>query len=241
MGSVELLEVSGLSIRYRGSSHPVIHNASFILRESERCGLVGDSGSGKTTLARAIAALLPRDQCVISGSIALKSEIGVGRSDIEARKSRIGLAYISQEAEQTLNPVLRIGTQIAEVVRACTPLRGQALRDRVQHLVASVALPVPETLDAYPCELSGGQQQRVVIAQALATKPLVLIADELTSALDLESEKTILDLLRTLQSELGFGLLLISHKRKLLQQFVHRIIHIENGKLENSALLASFK
>ena len=173
-----------------------VRGVSFDVPENGRVALVGESGCGKSLTALAVGGLV--DRAEISGEV--------------VRPPRI--AYIFQNPMQSLNPVMRVGRQIEEGLREG---RGNAAA-RVRELLAAVGLPA-ETAGKYPCNLSGGQQQRVMIAMALAQEPDLLIADEPTTALDVTTQKEVLDLVNRVADERKTAVLLITHNLGLVAQY----------------------
>ena len=205
-----LLTVSNLRVAFRfgGKLSVPVRNVSFDIPENSRIALVGESGCGKSLTALAIGGLI--DRAEISGTITGSPRI----------------AYIFQNPMQSLNPTMRCGRQIEEGVYGAatkygaatflSPQKNQAtfLRD----LLSSVGLP-PETAHKYPCELSGGQQQRVMIAMALAQRPDLLVADEPTTALDVTTQREVLDLVRRLAGEQRMSVLFITHNLGLVAEY----------------------
>jgi len=194
-----LLEVENLRIAFKMEdrlSVPV-RGVSFSIPEGGRVALVGESGSGKSLTALALGGLVDRSE--ISGTI----------------KGSPKIAYIFQNPMQSLNPVMRVGAQIAEAF----PSRRikQSNNQTIKQLLLSVGL-LPETERKYPCELSGGQQQRVMIAMALAQEPQLLIADEPTTALDVTTQKEVLELIDHVADERGMAVLLITHNLGLVRE-----------------------
>ena len=200
-----LLEVEHLHIAFRmeGKLSVPVRDVSFSIPENSRVALVGESGCGKSLTAMALGGLV--DRAEIAGAIRGKPRI----------------AYIFQNPMQSLNPVMRVGRQIEEGFKSS---RVQAFKGaRVQELLAAVGLPAAAERK-YPCELSGGQQQRVMIAMALAQEPELLIADEPTTALDVTTQKEVLDLIARIADERKMAVLLITHNLGLVawySKFVH--------------------
>ena len=196
MSDSPLVRVEGLRIAFRmeGRTSVPVRNVSFSIPSGGRVALVGESGSGKSLTALALGGLL--DRAEISGCI----------------ESRARIAYVFQNPMQSLNPVMRTGSQVAEAVRG---LSRRATADRVAELFGAVGLD-PSAAHKYPCELSGGQQQRVMIAMALAAEPDLLVADEPTTALDVTTQREVLDLIDRLADEKGMAVLLITHNLGLV-------------------------
>ncbi|GAA2289856.1 hypothetical protein GCM10010149_40880 [Nonomuraea roseoviolacea subsp. roseoviolacea] len=170
-------------------------------------GLVGESGSGKSTLARAVSGLVP-----YTGEI-----IGAGRRRVQ---------MVFQDPYASLDPRMRVGASVAEGVR----LSRAARRVEVERLLSLVSLPA-ELAGRYPRELSGGQRQRVAIARALGARPDLLVADEITSALDVSVQGAVLNLVRELRAELGLSVLFISHDLAVVRYVCDVIAVLHRGRL----------
>jgi peptide/nickel transport system ATP-binding protein len=210
-----MLRVSAVSVDIVGSdgvAARVVDDVSFDLAQGETLGIVGESGSGKTMLALAIMRLLPAIARA-SGEILLDGDNLLGLSETEmcaVRGGRIGMIF--QEPMTALNPVQRVGTQIAEGLVLHRAVSQGDVRQQALELLERVRIPdARRRIDCFPHELSGGQRQRVGIAIALAMKPKLLIADEPTTALDVTVQKEILDILDELVTDLGMSLIFISH------------------------------
>lgn len=207
-----IIEFRDVSVRYtmRAEVREAVRGASFEVRAGQAVGIVGESGSGKSTLARALIGLLPRPSAEISGGhIYIQGKDVTSLSDSGWTELRgHPIAMIFQDPLSYLNPIKRIGNQIAEAVRKHAPSDDADARTR--ELISTVKLP-PTAIAAYPYQLSGGMRQRVLIAIALACRPLVLVADEPTTALDPTTQAEILALIRELRAALGMSLVLISH------------------------------
>ena len=191
-----LLKVEHLRVAFKtekGLSVPV-RDVSFEIPENGRVALVGESGCGKSVTSLAVGGLVDRAQ--ISGTI-------TGRPRI---------AYIFQNPMQSLNPVMRVGRQIEEGLRERGP------GSKVSRLLSSVGIPAGSERK-YPCEMSGGQQQRVMIAMALAQEPDLLIADEPTTALDVTTQREVLDLIARIADERMMSVLLITHNLGLVSRY----------------------
>jgi microcin C transport system ATP-binding protein len=232
-----LLEVEGLTVRFGPAT--VVDGVSFSIAPGEKFALVGESGSGKSITALSILRLV--DAAQTTGSIRFDGEALTAKSERELRAvrgSRIGMIF--QEPMTALNPLYRVGQQIAEVLEVHEAMRPNAARARAIELLARTGIPEPERrVDAYPHELSGGQRQRAMIAMALACKPRLLICDEPTTALDVTIQAQILALLDELQAEMGMALLFITHDLNLVRRFTHRVGVMERGRLVESGSTAA--
>jgi peptide/nickel transport system ATP-binding protein len=192
----------------------VVDGVSFDVAEGEIMGLVGESGSGKTMIGRALLRLLPTRRARIAGGSIGFAGRDLARLDEEAMRAVRGrdVTMIFQNPSSHLDPVMRVGDQVAEAVARRDGVGRRAARTRAGELFAEVGIVDPlRRLDAYPHELSGGMRQRVMIAAALACRPRLLVADEPTTALDVTVQKQILALLRTLRDRSGFAVILITH------------------------------
>jgi oligopeptide/dipeptide ABC transporter ATP-binding protein len=233
----KLLKVLGLRVDFIESKRKLIHavnDASLEVRQGEVLGVLGESGSGKSTVARALLRLLPRNARITEGAVEFEGQNLLGLKESEMQKLRGSrIAMIPQEPGLALNPVLRVGDQIVEVIRAHRDWSWGRCRDEATALLQRVSLATPNRCiyDAYPHQLSGGQQQRVAIAQALACQPTLVIADEPTASLDSETEIEILRLLRELKAEHKMSLLLITHDPKILPGLADRVAVMYAGRI----------
>ena len=236
-----LLTVENLSVAYTGHGEPVqaVDSVSFTVEPGEVMALVGESGCGKTSVALAVTRLLPSPPAVVSGRVVLDGKNLMEASGEELRTSRGGTAsYVFQDPATSLNPVLTIGGQLLEAVTLHTGARGEDARRDAIGWLKRVGIPSPEQrLGAYPHEFSGGMQQRVCLAMALASKPLLLIADEPTTALDVTIQVQILRLLRDLQRVLRLSVLLISHDLTIVERIAHRVGVMSKGRLVEVGLV----
>jgi peptide/nickel transport system ATP-binding protein len=206
-----------------------VDQASFDVPAGETFGLVGESGSGKSTLGRALAGLVP----VASGSIEVAgTDLGTA-SRGALRRVRTKIGYVFQDPASSLNPRNTIGHSIAEPLRLHTNSDKKQRAARVADLLDAVQLPAAYS-ERYPHELSGGQRQRVAIARAVALSPTLLIADEPTSALDVSVQARVLELLTSLQRDLGFACLFVSHDLAVVQQIAHQVAVLHNGRIVES-------
>src|SRR5690606_27638383 len=213
--------VSGLafeSVTVRFGPTAAVDDVTLTVPDGEVLGLVGESGSGKSTLARAAVGLVP----VQGGRIVLDGE------PIDVRHGRRPLQMVFQDPYSSLDPRMTIGASIAEILPR--HLKRAARADEVARLLELVHLD-PARAEAYPLQLSGGQRQRVAIARALAGRPEVLIADEITSALDVSIQGSILNLVRELQAELGLSMLFISHNLAVVRYVASRVAVMHRGRI----------
>ncbi len=228
------LRVEGLHVYYhtpRGAVRAV-EGVSFALGPHERLGFVGESGSGKTTIALALMRLIKPPGKIEGGRVLLDGRDVLQLSDEQMRLARLAdLAMVAQGAMNSLNPVKRVGEQIADaLVDHGEHLSREGMETRIADLLRRVGLK-PETARMYPHELSGGMKQRVVIAIAISMRPKVIIADEPTSALDVVVQRQIMETLREVQDDLGAAVILIGHDMGLMAQFVTRLGVMYAGKL----------
>ncbi|NOX69063.1 MAG: dipeptide ABC transporter ATP-binding protein [Gammaproteobacteria bacterium] len=227
-----LLSIRDLTIRYERSPRPVVDTLSFSIAKGDSVGLVGASGSGKTQTALAILGLL-HGKARTTGSIRYAQQELVGASErvlnnIRARR----IAMVFQDPGTALNPYLRIGTQLRQVVLQHRLATGAEVNQRVIRMLAKTGLPDPQRqFNAYPHQLSGGMRQRVMIASALLGEPELLIADEPTTAIDATVQAQILALLRELRQETGTALLLITHDLAIVAGNCARTLVLHDGRL----------
>mgnify|MGYP001161916387 CR=1 FL=1 len=224
--SLPIAILHGLSVRYRagGVAHAALSSVNLEILEGERLAIIGESGSGKSTLALALASLLPEN--AVQGGVI--SWPGLGREPVAGRD----IGFIFQDASASLNPVLTIGEQIAEVVRRHKGLGWRAALAEAEELLAKLRIPQPEqVLRSFPHQFSGGQRQRIAIAAAIAAGPKLLIADEPTSALDTIVQAEIIRLLDQLVREAGMTLVFITHDIALASGFADRIAVFHESRL----------
>jgi peptide/nickel transport system ATP-binding protein len=231
--SQNLLEISGLRIGLEADGPEVVKGIDIAIRPGETMCLVGESGSGKSLSALATMGLLARNLQVRGGSIKLEGEELIGASDKRMRDLRTtAMSMIFQEPMTALNPVARVGKQIDEVLRAHTDLSQTARRDRVLEMMDAAHLPDPERMfDAFPHQISGGQRQRIMIAMALILRPRLLIADEPTTALDVTTQKQILDLIRELREQQGTAVLFITHDMGVVAEIADNVTVLRLGEV----------
>ena len=234
-----LLQVNNLRTSFFTDKGEVkaVDDVSFSLNGGQTLALVGESGCGKSVTALSIMRLLSSPGRVVGGSINFKGQELLSLPEMAMRKIRgKSIAMVFQEPMTSLNPVMRIGDQIGEVLKIHTEMSTQAIRQEVLNLLQKVRIASPEQrIDQYPHEMSGGMKQRVMIAMALACKPDLLIADEPTTALDVTIQAQILDLLSDLQKDLGMAILLITHNLSVVAQFAQDVIVMYASKIAERA------
>ena len=215
-----------------------VDDVSFDVWPGRTLGIVGESGCGKSVTSLSIMRLIPSPPGFIEAGQALFDGRDLFRlSESEMRGLRGNeISMIFQEPMTSLNPVYTVGWQIVEAIRLHQSLSRRAAKVRAIELLDLVGIPAPaERIDAYPHTLSGGMRQRVMIAMALACEPRILIADEPTTALDVTIQAQILDLLRSLQEELGMSIIFISHDLGVMAEFAHEIAVMYAGKIVEHA------
>jgi peptide/nickel transport system ATP-binding protein len=230
-----LLRVSALSVDYDAAGGDVVRalsNLDLEIASGESVGVLGESGSGKSSLALALMQLLPKNARVVSGSLDYRGRNLTEFSPAELRAMRgAEVALISQEPALALNPVLSLGQQLADILRAHGKLTRQEVKARCHEILGQFGFADPERImRAYPHELSGGQRQRVAIAQALICRPKLLIADEPLSALDVATQADILQLLQRLKRDLKLAMLFITHNAGALAAFADTIVIMREGE-----------
>jgi len=230
-----ILEVRDLSIALPagGDRASAVRHVNFTVGRGEIVCLVGESGSGKSVIAQGVMGLLPKSLPVTSGQILLQGE-DITHAPLarlrELRATRMSMIF--QEPMTALNPVMTCGDQIDEVLRQHTPMSAEQRRAKVLEIVREVLLPDPERIIAsYPHQLSGGQRQRIMIAMALVLDPVLLIADEPTTALDVTTQAQILKLVLDLQKRHGTGVLFITHDFGVVAEIAHRVAVLRLGDL----------
>jgi oligopeptide/dipeptide ABC transporter ATP-binding protein len=233
-----LLEISDLRVEFRLRNRRIhaVDGLSYSVDGGRTLALIGESGSGKTVSSRAVIGLLP-DTARVSGSARFDGEELIGLPEPQLQKHRgASIAMVFQDPSRSLNPTMRVGSQITEAIETHLPLEGMGSRERALELLELVRLPSPERrFHEYPHQLSGGMRQRVVIAIALAPNPRLLIADEATTALDVTTQAQIMELLADLQRELGMALVMISHDLGLAASFADEVVVMYAGRAVEQA------
>ncbi len=222
-----IVSLDAVSVVYRRgplwnrSAVEAVRDASLAVAPGETIGLVGESGSGKTTLGRLCLGLLRPT----TGTVLFE-----GRPFRRRSATRGRLSVVLQQPEWALNPRLRNGVSVAEPLAILGGIDARARRERVAEMLARVGLD-PSLAERYPSELSGGQRQRMAIARALISEPRFIVFDEAVSALDVSVQSQILNLIRDLQAEHGFGALFISHDLAATRYVSHRIAVMYRGEI----------
>ena len=227
---MSLLEIEDLRVTFGRRRKVAVDGVSFTLGERERLGIIGQSGSGKTVIALSVMGLLP-ENARVSGSIRLAGRELVGRPEKELRRLRgDAVSMVFQEPMTALDPTMRVGRQVGEVVALHHGERRGGIRALVLEWLDRIGLPDPERIaDSFPHQLSGGQRQRALIAMALANRPDLVICDEPTTALDVIVQKQILDLLDA--EFAGRAALFVSHDLAVVRQVCRRVMVVLDGRI----------
>jgi peptide/nickel transport system ATP-binding protein len=242
--NAEVLSVRNLTteVATPEGSRAVVEDLSFDLAAGETLCIAGESGSGKSMTALSIMRLLPEPNArIAAGAVLLAGRDLSKLAESDMRRVRGGdIAMIFQEPMTSLNPVLSIGRQLTEAIRAHRDIAAGEARGAALEALEAVRISEPKRrLRQYPHELSGGMRQRVMIAMALAGRPKVLIADEPTTALDVTVQAQILDLIRTLQKSFGTALILITHDMGVVAEMADRVVVMHNGRMVETGPVAS--
>jgi peptide/nickel transport system ATP-binding protein len=237
-----VLSVRGLSIDYRTRRGPVraVRDVSFDVARGETLAIIGESGSGKTTMAVSLIGLSPRSAAVTAGELLYtKDGITVDIRKLEQDELRefrwSECAMVFQAALNSFNPVITIWDQFLDTGKAHGMKNEKAVRARADELLDLVNLDPRRVLRAFPHELSGGMKQRVLIAMSLMLGPQLLVLDEPTTALDILTQRAILDLLGELRKKLGFAMIFISHDLSIAAELADRMITMYAGKIVERA------
>jgi oligopeptide/dipeptide ABC transporter ATP-binding protein len=234
-GAVAVFAARGVTVRSARREHrrPILHDVSVQIGKGEIVGLAGESGSGKSTLCRLAAGLLREGTMLTDGAVSLNGE------DVTLLPSRAlhrirpgGVSLVFQDPMAALNPVRRIGDQVAEAIDPRPGYLRRGARAQAAELLAQMGFPDAQNrMSAYPDQLSGGQRQRVVLAMALASGPALLLADEPTSSLDVRIQSQILRLLATVASDRGVAILLVSHDFGVISEICDRVYVMYGGEI----------
>ena len=230
-----LLEVKGLKTYFYTEDGVVraVDGVNFEVYPGEVLGIVGESGCGKSVTSLSIMRLISKPGRVDAGEILLDGANLLNFSEEEMTKVRGNrISMIFQQPQTALNPVFKVGDQLAEVLNVHQDLGKDAGWKRAIELLKMVGVPDPERrVEAYPHELSGGMAQRVMIAMALACIPELLIADEPTTALDVTIQAQILDLMRDMRREMGTSVILITHDLGVVAEMAERVAVMYAGEI----------
>ena len=229
----KLLTIHNLHIKFHNRGKEAVAGIDLAIGEGEILGLVGESGSGKTVTAMSVAGLLPRNLCACSGEILLDGQDLLSASGRALRRLQgpsVGVVF--QDPQSCMNPLMRVGAQVEEVLAIHTRLSRRERRDLALEALAAVELPDPERVyHSYPHELSGGMRQRACIAAAMVIRPRLLLLDEPTTALDVTVQAQILELLKKLNRESGISMLFISHNLNVVRRLCGRVAVMREGKI----------
>ncbi len=241
-----LLSINNLSVRFTNNDQvtTAIENVSIEVNRGELVAVVGESGSGKSVTSLSILQLLPKGVAdYTTGEILFTRQAGetinlVHAPDALLRKIRGNeIAMIFQEPMTSLNPVFTCGNQVMETVLLHEKISNAEAKKRTIALFEKVKLPSPALMfNRYPHQLSGGQKQRVMIAMAISCNPLLLICDEPTTALDVTVQKTILSLVKDLQTQQNMGVIFITHDLTIVAEIADRVVVMYKGKIVEQGL-----
>lgn len=233
-----MLEVKNLTVALKkdGNTYPIVKNLSYTLGEGQTLAIVGESGCGKTMQALAVMGLLPPNIEITSGQILFEKQNILTLNKKERRKlNGETIALIFQDALTSLNPVLTIREHFIEVYKSRTNLTVNEAEEKIKELLEQTELP-PRVLTSYPHQLSGGQRQRVMIALALTLNPKLLIADEPTTALDEDTQKQIIALIKSIQNKRKMAVIFITHDLQLAKEIADKIFVLYAGtKIEEAS------
>jgi peptide/nickel transport system ATP-binding protein len=232
-----VLEIENLRVTYGSAGGTVLatDDVSLAARAGERIGIIGETGSGKSTLVRAIVGLLGQNAAISSGEILFRGDRVYGgptTTDTRAKLRGTSVGMVFQDASGTLNPVMRAGRQLSEIVRAHRAERGKQARQLIQETLESLQFDDPiRVMRAYPFQLSGGMCQRVAIAAAILPEPDVVIADECTSALDVTTQAQVVGILREATVSRNMTLLFVTHDILLASELCTRLVVMYAGQI----------
>lgn len=229
-----VLQISNLRVSYYTDLGRAIalDGVSLNLNPGEKLGLVGESGSGKSTMALALMRMIKPPGRIESGKVIVNGIDMTALSNEDMLKARLSqIAYIPQGAMNSLNPVMRVGAQMVDAIRAHQPkMRKSELEERGKKALESVDLK-RDVFNMYAHELSGGMKQRVCIAISILLRPKVIICDEPTSALDVVTQRQVMETIDRIQKEIGAAIILIGHDMGLMAQFVDKVAVMYTGHL----------
>ena len=233
-----MLEVRDLHVKFHNRDREAVAGVNFKLNDGEILGLVGESGSGKSVTAMSIAGLLPRKKCSYQGEVLVDGEDMLHAKRALLRKvqgNKIGVVF--QEPMSAMDPLMKVGRQVEEVLAIHTDLSAEERRERAIKALTDVELPDPEAVyNKYPHELSGGMLQRSMIAAAIVSRPSQLLLDEPTTALDVTIQAQILKLLKKLNRKHKISMLFISHNLNVVRKLCTRVIVMQRGEIVEDGL-----
>lgn len=229
---MSLLEVTDLSVTFGRRRRVALDRVSFRLDAGQRLGIIGESGSGKTVTALAVLGLLP-ETAHVTGSVRLAGRELVGLDDaVHARLRGDLVSMVFQEPMTALDPTMRVGRQVAEVLRLHAPDRAGAARTHVIEMLGRVGLADAERVaDSFPHQLSGGQRQRCLMAMALINSPDLVICDEPTTALDVTVQARVLAVLDEVLTAERAACLFISHDLAVVSQLCSEVVVLRAGEV----------
>ncbi len=228
-----LLEIRDLRVKFLSTGKQAVRGVDLTVQAGQRVGLVGESGSGKTVTAMALSGLIERWNVDMSGQVLFDGRdlLACSRDQLRTVQGKdIGVVF--QEPMTSLNPLMRVGRQVEEVLRIHTDLSPDQRREKALEAMEQVGLPDPaRTYEKYPHQLSGGQRQRAVIASAMVIRPKLLICDEPTTALDVTVQAQILSLLKSVSADFGVAILLISHDLSVVRRLCESVAVMHQGRI----------
>ena len=228
-----MLEIKDLHVKFHTRDREAVAGVSLVIHDGEIWGLVGESGSGKSVTAMSVAGLLPRKQCAYSGEVLLDgTELLHADRSILRKVQGKDIGVVFQEPMSAMDPLMKIGAQVEEVLRIHTQLPREERKRLALAALEAVELPDPAAVyEKYPHELSGGMLQRAMIAAAIIAQPKLLLLDEPTTALDVTIQAQILELLKKLNRESGISMLFISHNLNVVRKLCTRVAVMQRGVL----------
>ncbi|MDC7126530.1 MAG: ABC transporter ATP-binding protein [Spirochaetales bacterium] len=236
-----ILEVKDLCVDYetkKGTARAVNH-VNFSINKGETLGLIGESGCGKTTTAMSLLGFVSPPGRITGGSVIFKGEDIRNYNDEQMRKLRgASISIVRQEAQNALNPVLRVGDQIGEVLREHGEKNNKLIEERIDYQLEMVGIS-PKRKKSYPFEFSGGMRQRVMIALAAIAEPDLMILDEPITGLDVIVQRQLINLLAELRAKMGLTALLISHDLSVIAEMSDRVAVMYGGYIAEEADVVS--
>jgi peptide/nickel transport system ATP-binding protein len=236
---MSLLEVRDLRVSFGRRRVQAVRGVDFDLDDGQRLGLIGESGSGKTVTALAVMGLLP-ENATVTGSVRLRGSEIVGAPEVAlARLRGAAVSMVFQEPMTALDPTMRVGRQVAEVLRLHQGEESGPAREQMVSMLAEVGLADPARIaDAYPHQLSGGQRQRAILAMALINSPDLVVCDEPTTALDVTVQALVLQKLNEVLTDSGAACLFISHDLAVVSQVCDKVLVMLDGQVVESGTVA---